>query len=357
MKILNKIIALVIVCVMAMSLTGCHKKGEIAVTINGYEFTSAYYMAAFLNAYSEAQNIVYNSLSEEELSSNKEIDYTSKKVENKKFETWVKDTAIDSLKQIAYFKTKCDENKLKLSEDEIANAESYASFYWQSYGYSQFFEPNGVSFETYKQNMLDGNYAALYFEHLYGEDGEKEIAAKDVKSKLYKDFILANVLEVTFSEETDAEKKKIKEKFDGYLKDLESGKKTFEQIYIEYNDINEEDHKHEDKDGPKDAHASILGAEGTGYEHEYFDKIKKLDNGEIKLFKKDNDAGYILVIKQDIKADKYYLKNMDMTIRHLLKDDEFNKDAEAAALKLNAEIDKYAVNQFKVKKIVEPSYS
>ena len=47
---------------------------------------------------------------------------------------------------------------------------------------------------------------------------------------------------------------------------------------------------------------------------------------------------------------------MDMTVRHLIKDEEFTSDSEKAAAKLTADINKYAVNQFKVNKIVEPSY-
>lgn len=355
MKILKKITAAIIICIMAMSLIGCHPKDEIAVTIDGQKYTSAYYMAALLNAYTEAQNLVYNDLSEEELSSSSKIDFSSKKVEGKAFDSWVKDTAIESLKQIAYYKSCCEKNELKLTDEQTSSAEYYASLYWSNYGYSQLFEPNGVSLETYKKYMLDGSYSALYFEHLYGKDGEKEIASKTVKSEFKKNFILANMLEVTFSEETDAEKKKIGEQFEDYYKALKNGKKTFEEIYVEYNNIKEEDHKHEEN-GPKDPHATVIGAEGTGYEHDYYKDIKKLDAGEIKLIKKDDNAGYLLVIKQDISADKYYLENMDMTVRHLIKDEEFTADSEKAAAKLTADINKYAVNQFKVNKIVEPSY-
>ncbi len=356
MKILKKITAAVIICLMAASLIGCHPKDEIAVTIDGQKYTSAYYMCAMLNAYTEAQNLVYNSLSEEELSSSTEIDYLSKKVEDKDFSTWVKDAAIQSLKEISYYKSLCKENKLELTDEEKATAEYYASMYWSSYGYSQIYEPNGVSQATFTQYMLDGNYSALYFEHIYGEGGKKEIASKTVKSKLYNEFLIANILEVTFSEETAAEKKAIEKQFKEYCNDLKNNKKTFEEIYIEYNDIDEKEHTHDEKNGPKDPHATIIGAEGTGYEYDYYDDIKKLDNGKIKLIEKDKDAGFVLVIKQNIKDDKYYLENLDITIRHLLKDDEFTKESSEAAAKLTADINKYAVNRFKVSKIVEPSY-
>ena len=353
MNIFKKIVAAALVCLMALTVIGCHPKDEIAVTIDGHEYTSAYYMCALINAYMEGQQEVYNNLSEEVTST--DIDYLSKKIGEKSFSDWVKDRAIESLKEISIYKSLCRDNKLELTDEDRANTEYYASFYWSSYGYSELFEPNGVSQATFTNYMLDGSYEALYFEHLYGKGGEKEIPATDIETKLYSDFLIANLLEVTFSDETEREKTAIKNKFAEYEKNLKNGKKTFEEIYVEYNEL--ENHSHEEaEDGPKDPHASVVGAKDTGYEHDYYDKIKEMKTGEIKLIEKDDDAGLLLVVKQDIKADSYYLENMDMTIRQLLKYEEYSEDMTKQAEKLEAEINKYAVNQFKVKNIKEPQY-
>ncbi len=355
MKTLKKLTAIILVCLMALTVIGCHPKDEIAVTIDGHKYTSAYYMCSLINAYMEGQQEVYNNLSEEEANA-ESIDFLSKKIGDKSFNDWVKDHAIESLKEISIYKSLCRDNKVEMTDEEKANAEYMASFYWSSYGYSVLFEPNGVSEQTYKDYMVDGSYAELYFEHLYGKKGSKEISAKTVKSELYKKFITANILEVDFSEETDKEKEEIEKQFKDYEKKIKNGKMTFEEAYVDYNDSGD-DHSHEDEeDGPKDPHATVIGADGTGYEHEYYSKIKKMDKGEIKLFEKEDNAGFLLVIKQEIKDDKYYLENMDLTVRHLLKDDEYSKDMAALAEKLEAEINKYAVNQFKVKNIKEPQY-
>lgn len=356
MKILKSITAAILVYIMALTVIGCHPKDEIAVTIDGHKYTSAYYMCTLINAYMDGQQRVYDTLSDEEISSGAEIDYHSKKIDDKEFDTWVKDRAIEILKEISYYKSLCNDAKLELSEDELANTEYYASTYWSSYGYSTLFEPNGVSEATYTDYMVDGNYSALYFEHLYGEGGEKEIKAKEVESYLSKNFILANLLEVTFSDETDDEKEEIEKQFKNYQKKIKNGKMTFEEAYVEYNDLGD-DHSHSDEeDGPKDPHATVIGATGTGYEHDYYSDIEKMDTGEIKLIEKDDDAGYLLVIKQDIEDDDYYLENLDMTIRHLLKDTEYSEEMSEKALELEADISNYAVNQFKVKNIVEPEY-
>lgn len=362
MKLIKKITAVLLVCIMAFSLTACHPKDEIAVTINGCEFTSAYYMCAFINAYLEGQQEVIDNLSEDETYD--DINYSKQKIDGKKFEDWVKETAIETLKKVANYKTLCDKNGVKMTEEDKSANEYYASMYWSSYGYADIFEPNGVSLSTFTDYMNDDYYSTLYFEHLYGEGGDEEIPAKTVKSKLYKDFIIADILEYNHASDAEADdlKKNIKQ-FKEYADDIKAGKRTFEEVYNEFNDIketeeeaDEEDHEDHDHAEPKDALASVIGAEGTGYEHDYYSDIKKMEIGEIKVIEMKEDAGCILVIKQDIEADDYYLEEMDMTIRHLLKDNEYTEKMEEAAKKLEPKINKYAVNQFKVKKIVEPDY-
>lgn len=357
MNIFKKITAVILICLSAFTLIGCHTKNETAVTIDGNTYTSAYYMCALINAYSEAQTEVYSNLSEEAQTSGDSIDYLSQKIDNKDFSTWTKDRAIEILQELSFYKSACEKNNLELSEDEKASTEYYASLYWSSYGYSTLFEPNGVSEKTYTQYLVDGSYSSLYFEHVYGKDGEKEIKAKDVKSYLYKNFILADVIDVDFSDETENEIAEIEKKLKNYEKKLKNGKMTFEEVYIDYNEL-DEDHNHDDEeDSPKDPHATVIGDEGTGYEHDYYDDIKKLNTDEVKLIEKDNNEGFVLVVKKNIKDDDYYLENLDITVRHLLKDDEFNEETSEEAHKLKANIRKYAVNQFKVKNIVEPEYS
>ena len=92
MKNLKRIIAAALVSVMALSFTACHKKDETAVTVGKVKFTSAYYMCALINADSEAKSKVKESLSDSD--SKTDIDYYSKKVEDKDFVKWVKDTAL-----------------------------------------------------------------------------------------------------------------------------------------------------------------------------------------------------------------------------------------------------------------------
>ena len=392
MKNLKRILAAALVLAMALTAAACHPKDEIAVTVGDVEFTSAYYMCALINADSEAKSRVQEELSDDE--STTDIDYYSKKIDDKDYVTWVEDTAMDYLKKIAAYKTLCKDNELELDKEEAENAEYYASYYWSSYGYSSYFEPNGVGEKTYTQYMKDSYYSELYFEHLYGEGGEKEIAADEVKDTMYKNFIIADMLQASFSDLEDDEITETKEQFDKYAEELKAGTKTFEEVYNDYNDIDEEeedtdtssgssssssstessstestssdatssegtssDSEEEEELEPLDSYASILGAEDTVYESEHFDTVNKMATNEIQIIELDDDAGIILVVKKDIKADPYYLENLDSTARHLIADEEFEADIEKYAGELELTVNDYAVNQFKVKKIKEPTAS
>ena len=157
----------------------------------------------------------------------------------------------------------------------------------------------------------------------------------------------------------DDEKTQLKNKINTYADELKNGKKTFEEVYTDYNGTKDETDTDtsSDKKQPKDKYASILGAKDTAYESDQYDTVKEMATGEIKVIELADDAGIVLAVKQDIKADDYYTETLDLTVRHLIKDDEYEKDIKEYAGKLETKVNNYAVEQFKVKKIKEPTTS
>ncbi|MBQ9965564.1 MAG: hypothetical protein IJP22_02425 [Clostridia bacterium] len=375
MKALKRLFVILLAVAMIVTVVGCHPKDEVAVTIGDFEFTSAYYMCALMAADSEAKSKVdeakaneteeteeehnHEEGEEEVEETTEETDYYAEKIDDKDYVTWVEDTAIENLKKIAAYKTLCKENKLELDEETESSVDSYTDYYWSSYGYSMYYEPNGVGKTTYANYMRDSYYSSLYFDHLYAEDGEKEIAAKDVKAKINDNFIIANMLTASFSEMEEDDVKATQKQFKAYEKELKEGKRSFLEIYNEYNKVEETEEEttaqETEESKPKDENATILGAEGTTYESEYYDTVKKMKKGAIKLIEEED--GIVLVVKQDIKADKYYYETLDSEARHLIADDEFEADILEYAKTLKADINKYATGQFKVKKIKEPEYN
>lgn len=358
MKI-KRFLSVLLLSVMAVSVVGCHEKDEIAVKIGDVEFTSAYYMCALINADSEAKTKVEESLSEEELNS-EDLDYYSKKIDGKKYVTWVEDTAIKNLEKIAAYKILCKEAKLEIEESELANSKSYASYYWNSYGYSSYFELNGVGENTFTQFMVDTSYSSLYFDYLYGKDGEKAVDEETLKNAIYDNFVIADMLEISFDDKTEDEITELKSQAESYLLSLQNKTMTFEEVYNAYNGITEDasaDETDTDEAQPADKYASILGAEDSGYDSDYYDEIKAMAVNEVKIIEQEDNASLVLAVKQDIKADAYYIDNLDTAARHLLMDDDYEEYINSYIEDLSVDVDKYATGQFKVKKIKVPEQS
>ncbi len=374
MKYATRIFAALLAALLAVSFTACHKKDEIAVTVGDVNFTSAYYMCALINADVEAKSKVDEQLKEEkdgeesDTESDTEVDYYAQKIEDKPYVEWVEDKAMDYLKKLAAYKTLCKENKLEIPQEDLSNAQSYAASYW-SYGYSSYFEPNGVSQATYTQYLVDAYYANLYFDFLYGEEGEKAIDSKTVNDTMIDRFVIADTIEATYptDDKTDdngnvtssAEDQKaaLKTRFEAYAAALKDGSKTFEEVYVDYNGPQEEQtqaetEQTEENATPKDSRATLMGPEDTGYESDYYETVKSMKVGEVKL--EETDTGVVLLLKQDISGDPYYAKTLDSAVRHLLKDDEFDEQIKEYLKKMTVTVNRYAVKQFKVKKIQKP---
>lgn len=366
MRVFKKLTAVVLALVMVLSLSACiHKKDEIAVTVGDVEFTSAYYMCALMSANSEGQQKVSESddLSDAEKNGEVEIDYYSKKIEKKSFVKWVEERAIEMLKEVAAYKILCKENKIELTDEQKKEAEEAIDYYWNSYGYSQYFGINGVAESTYRNFTLDSYYAEEYFMSIYGKEGKEAIDAKDVNKEITDNYILVDIAQEQYEENaTDAQKKTLKKTMQGYADEIKNGKKTFADVYKKLNNITDEEDTHEHEEDavePKNKYARILGAEGTGsnFENQYYDTFKKYKVGEPKVIEAEDGSGVLLVIKRDIDKDQYYMDYVDTYARHAIADEEFNKEIKAYAAKLEVKINKYALSQFKVKKIKVPQAS
>ena len=362
MKILKKIIALTLCALMLLSFSGCHKKNELAVTVGDVEFTSAYYMCALINADMEARSLV-----EAEATANqkeKGIDYYSTQLDDKDYVDWVEEKTFENLKAIAAYKILCKENKIELAEEEKTYNEQYADFYWTNYGYASLYEANGVSKETFIKYLSDSAYASLYFDHLYGKGGAKEVPADEINKTMSERFILVDNIGATFNKDdgtqmTNDEIAALKTKFQDYATAIQKGTKTFEQVYHEHNGTKEsEDTANDTSDTdalkPINRHALIIGDKDSGYESDDFETVKAMALNEAKYTEVKDNGGVNVYVKRDLAADKYYIEQLDSTIRHLLKDEEYNKEIEEYAKKLELKKVDYAVKQFKVKKIVYP---
>lgn len=358
MKNVKRLFALAICLVLIVGcLTGCHKKGEIAVKIGDVEFTSGYYACALVFSDIEARSII-----EEELSAEgdlpEEIDYYSYKVEDTEYVEWVEENALGTLKDLAAAKTLCKEAGVELDAETSAMAESNAEYMWDTYGYSVLLEANGVSEATFKQYMQDTYITDTYFEHVYGKGGEKEISAEKLTEQLTGNYALVNIIEVDYSDLEDEQKEDKINQLAVYHDVLKAGTKTFEEIYLDYNEISADSHTHEEAEegelAPLDQHATILGAEETDYASDYYATVKEMAVGEVKVATLDSEEGMALIVKKDIAADPYYLETYDSMLRSEIASEDYLEEIAAYGEELDCTVNKSSTKQFKVKKIVYP---
>lgn len=358
MNTLKRSFAIILCLLLTLTcLAGCHKKGEIAVTVGDVNFTSGYYACALVYADTEARTLVEEQLSEQGQTP-QEIKYWDYKVEETDYVTWVENTAIKNLKKIAATKTLCAQVGVSTDAEDTSMAKTNVEYLWDTYGYSELMQENGVSKETFIQYMTDSYLADKYFEYLYGKEGTKAISDEELNKRLSENYVLVNIIEADFTSFSDENITETTAQFNSYKAMLESGTKTFEQIYLEYNKLSAEDHKHDEAAegelAPKDAHATILGNDTTDYYSDNYGEAKKMAVGDIKILTYAEKKGIALVVKKDIMADPYYIDFLDVNLRREIVGDTFENDIMAFADSLALDINTSSTKQFKVKKIHYP---
>lgn len=380
MKTLKKVLAMCLAVILVLSFAGCHQKNEVAVKAGDDTFTSAFYMCALINADMAARTKIDEAKAAEKESTTSSAtssttstvtDYFAEKIDGKDYETYVKDAALQTLRRFTYVKRMCDENKLTISDQEKNNSFTMTEYYWNYYGYASLFEANGVSLNTYKEYTLYGLYEEKYFNFIYGEGGDKAVSETDIKNFLYSNYAIADILSASVASKTDSEKALVQTDFEKYKTRLENGE-TFEKIYKEYNNIEEDtttstssatssatasttSGSEENKAlTPKDSYAQVVGNEETSYSSKQYETIKAMKTGEVKFVKDDENGYYYLFVKGDITTDPYYLENLKSTVLNDMKFEEFDAAVKVETAKVELTTVAFAINQFKVKKIKYP---
>ena len=368
MNLFKKLMAVTLVLVMVFTLNACHGKDETAMTINGIKITSAMYLNALLEADLAARNKVDEekaaadkasgtSSDAETATAQEETDYFAQTIDGQKYVDYVKENAMDACKEYAFYQKLADDKKISLTDDEKAQATSTAEAYWNYYGYSSYYEPNGISLDTYKKAMIYSYYANAYFLKIYGEGGEKAVDKATIASTLKDKFALVYTLNKAYGEEdTDDTKSAAKSQFNDFVARLKKGE-DFKKISDEFNgttgEANVDVSQMDNEDAAKDSLATIIGDSDTTYASEDFSTVKEMKKGEVKLL--DTDTGLTIYVKLDITEDPYYLKMLNDSILSLLKQEEFDKFITGETDKLTVKENKFALNNLSVKKIKYPS--
>ncbi len=368
MNSLKKIISSLLFISIIVSMCACHGKDETALTIDGIQISSALYLNALLESDSAARSKVdsdesekasSNTSSSASTSSEGTTDYYSKTVDGKKYVDYVKEQAIKKCKEYAFYQKLVNDKKISLTEEKLTEAENAAKSYWDYYGYSTVFEPNGISYDTYKKAFTYSYYSNEYFMSIYGEKGSSAVSKSDILKTLTEKYALVYTLSSSYDENTtSAEKQSTEEKFANYEKRLKKGE-SFSKISEEYNgkssngtvDVSEES----SQSAAKDKLATIIGDSDTSYSNDNFKDISAMKKGEVKIIKASDGSKVELYVKLDITEDPYYLSSLNDSILYILKQDEFTANVEKQLEAMTVKENGYAIGRLKVKKITYPT--
>ena len=372
MKILKKAAAALLAIAMLLSMTACHVKDETAISVGDYKITSAMYSYYLVISDSEAKTLI--SESEDYDTTAKNFSYYNQKIDGKSYNDYVKDLAIEKCLIHLSLEKICDDKELKLDDETKQNAQSKAQYYWNYY-YGPVLAMNGVGYQTYEKIMLNEAKYNLYFEHIYGEGGEKAVTDKEINTAFNEHYSASYMIVHDYSGEDKPDVDAISKDLQVYVDALNNGK-AYADVLADYNKANDikedteskedanqsgdnkEESKEEEKPAPADSDIVIL----TDYEETYsgeavlfdmYDDVKKLAKDKATLLHDEDNKCYYIVVKKDITQDSYYLDSLKEEILYLLKTDEFDKFLDETSSKLEYEVSKYAVNQFKVKNIYD----
>lgn len=365
MNMLKKTVALLLAVVFVFTLGACHQKDEVAVESGKYKITSAMYSYYLYFADLEAKNLISESSSYNTSAEN--FSYYKQTIDGKSYNDYVKDLALDKCIYNITLQKLCDEKNLKLSDEETQNYKNMATAYWNYY-LGTALSANGVSYSTYEKIQLNDALYNLYFENVYGKGGDKEVDDSSIQSTLEKNYAAIYMIEHNYSDEDDADTAAIQKDLEAYKAMLEDGK-AFDEVLAAYekansddsddkDDADKDDDKDEDKDEekPKDENIVII----TNYEDtntgiasnvDYFDDVAKMEKDAVQILHDTENKTFRLIVKKDITTDSYYKDNLTTDILYSLKQDEFDDFIAEYKATIKYDVSKYAINQFKVKKI------
>jgi hypothetical protein len=358
----KKILALFTAAVTMLSLAACRSADDTAYVFTSgkseYAIPAAVYISYMIEADSAFQSEVNNAQIEQYSTTASNIDYNKETIKDengksKEYLEYVKETAKEDCAEHAYIEMEFDKLGLSLSKDSKSNFDYYVEYYWQNAG--TYYETNGVSRNSFEKFFKNGYKRQALFDYYYAKGGVKEIAEKDVKAALEDNYVLADTIVISFTDDegnqmTDKEKKKAKEKLEGYLENLKNGTMTFAEAY-EDNTPNTTPSQTE----TDDPYAVMYGSEETQGASDYYAKLNKMKkgvhNGKVLEF---GDC-YMLAVRTDILSDKFYLETYDSEMRSILKNEEFTDFVTKEANKLEYTTDKGVVNYYIPKRLQEPT--
>lgn len=346
MKTIKRAAVLVLSCALLLTAVACHQPNETVLTIGDVQIPSGLYLAMQMDSFSTFTSTVQSSLSSGETMSTIS-DVLKHSAEDKTSDQWIKDKTLEAAKLYAAVMTLWNEFGLSLTEEEEANLADWVDYYWSEdyQNMGSYYEPNGVSKETFAELMRNGTRQNKVFLYYYdkpdaeGKGGLETVPDADVIQGFSDNMVLVDNISIATTKTdssgnstslTDDEKTAAKDKLQAYADRINNGKASFEDIYVEYNKELKEDFtapEVTDKMSQKYPRATVYSsADNSTANYDQFKALKEKENFAYgKAYVVEGTSAYYLAVLRDITTDEFYTgqDTYRQSVLSMLKNEEF----------------------------------
>ncbi|MGN0707272.1 MAG: foldase [Faecalibacterium sp.] len=206
----QKLFALVCALALTLNLAGCTLSTPDSVgTLGAVEISSGLYLLAQYNAYQQAAQFA-----DEDQDSSNVKSYLKQTItvdgESILVSDYVADETLKSLQYLAAVESRFEELGGALTDEQTAQADSYAQQLMDQYG--ETYTANGIGLETLKRYERALSKSSLLLELVYSENGESPLSDAELTSHLENEMYMLGYTVVplydlstfTFADETQA---------------------------------------------------------------------------------------------------------------------------------------------------------
>lgn len=383
----KKMSAVALCSAMALSLGACGNNiagpdTTYAAVIDGYKVPAGVFIAMQMNSYYDAAYYTEPTDESEETTASTETAettaseteattttaFTDKVIENKPVREWINDEATKSMQEFVAIENKFDELGLAFEDNEKEKTKVYLDSIWEYYGSN--YEDAGISEDSQLLIMLNSTKKNMIFDHYYAEGGQDEISEADIKAYLEENNKRINYIKMELKDgegnllKSDG-KAEIKTMAEGYIDRIKGGE-DFAAVSKEYSDYYDklvadaaestDDEASDDSADTEENESSytdnetVVSKDGSSPSEAVVTKAFESKVGDVFLV--EEDEVYYVVTVLDLYADENYYTDNESTVRHQLKDDEFDQTVDSWTEAQNVEINEAAYKRYKIEKFL-----
>ncbi len=220
--------------ITASCAAGCSNT-DYAMTADDEKINAGVYINYLVNEISNQMYMMYYSgeITDMNTCPDKEID-------GKSFKDYVKDTALENLKEFAVISDKFEEFGLTLSEEEQDEIDANVSSQWEQSG--EYFEYQGISRKSLEKFYQTSYKRQAIFDYYYEEGGVQEVTNDDLTAFVNDNYIRMKLINIAKSADEDETAKKEEDEknkalLDGYLEEADGMSfEEFDAIMDEYDE-------------------------------------------------------------------------------------------------------------------------